>query len=236
VATRPDIPDLPDLLARSAREISSHGNLDATLDSVVGCLHAILPTPHHVGATLVRTDGSVAVTAGSDDLARELEQLARTLGEGPWLTALDGQTEVVVGALQHEQRWPAYVPAAAALGVRAQLVVRLASDERPWGALSVHSTDSDAIDPLVIRITSLYAAHAAVAVDRARREENLRTALGTRKLIGQAVGIVMARFELDEKMAFRYLVRLSSNSNVKLRDIARDLVAETNGRANGKAR
>ena len=34
----------------------------------------------------------------------------------------------------------------------------------------------------------------------------------------------MERFGLDEELAFRYLVRLSSNSNVKLRDIARELV------------
>ncbi len=43
----------------------------------------------------------------------------------------------------------------------------------------------------------------------------------------------MERFELDEEMAFRYLVRLSSSRNVKLRDIARELVSEANARPRG---
>ena len=227
MATRPDIADL---LAHAAREISSHGDLDSTLVAVVGCLTACLPAPHHVGVTARLRDGSLETGPASDELVGELDRLQSSTGQGPTLASFEHASVVAVEALPHDQRWHHYVPLAAGLGVRSQLAVRLSVEERTWGALTVCSTTSDDLDPLVVRTTTLFAQYAAVAIERARREDNLKTALRTRKLIGQAIGIVMERFELDEEMAFRYLVRLSSNSNVKLRDVARSLVTQANGR------
>ena len=61
----------------------------------------------------------------------------------------------------------------------------------------------------------------------ARREvEGLRAALETRHMIGLAQGILMARYTLTVAQAFDYLRRLSQSGNVKLREIAVDLVAE----------
>ena len=61
----------------------------------------------------------------------------------------------------------------------------------------------------------------------ARREvEGLRAALETRHTIGLAQGILMARHTLSVAQAFDYLRRRSQSDNVKLRQIAVDLVAE----------
>ena len=61
----------------------------------------------------------------------------------------------------------------------------------------------------------------------ARREvEGLRAALETRHMIGLAQGILMTRHTLTVAQAFDYLRRLSQSGNVKLREIAVDLVAE----------
>ena len=43
-------------------------------------------------------------------------------------------------------------------------------------------------------------------------------------MIGQAVGIVMERFDLSEDRAFAFLARLSSHRNVKLRVVAQELI------------
>jgi hypothetical protein len=40
----------------------------------------------------------------------------------------------------------------------------------------------------------------------------------------------MERFGLDEDRAFAYLVRVSSRSNVKLRDVAKEIVDRRNDR------
>jgi AmiR/NasT family two-component response regulator len=50
--------------------------------------------------------------------------------------------------------------------------------------------------------------------------ENLETALETRKVIGEAVGILMARYKLAENEAFGRIVEASQDSNVKVRDLA----------------
>ena len=52
----------------------------------------------------------------------------------------------------------------------------------------------------------------------------LRVALKSREVIGQATGMVMAQEGLTREEALMSLVRLSQNSNTKLRDIAQRLV------------
>lgn len=51
-----------------------------------------------------------------------------------------------------------------------------------------------------------------------------------RDVIGQAKGIVMERFTIDAGAAFQLLVRLSQDTNVKLIDVARSVVASVGDR------
>lgn len=81
-------------------------------------------------------------------------------------------------------------------------------------------------------MAELFAAHASIALGRSRREEQLNAALFTCKVIGQATGILMERHELDEDGAFAYLTRVSSHTNVKLREVAREIVALRNDLSN----
>lgn len=74
----------------------------------------------------------------------------------------------------------------------------------------------------------LFAARAAIALGNARERENLNQALHSRKVIGQAVGILMERYAMNEDRAFAFLVRVSSHANIKLRDVAQELVNRAN--------
>jgi AmiR/NasT family two-component response regulator len=49
--------------------------------------------------------------------------------------------------------------------------------------------------------------------------------LETRQMIGQAVGLLMAKYGLAEDAAFGFLARMSSHTNTKLREIAERVVA-----------
>jgi hypothetical protein len=53
----------------------------------------------------------------------------------------------------------------------------------------------------------------------------LEKALESRDIIGQAKGILMARQHITADAAFELLVRASQRTNVKLRDVAAELVA-----------
>jgi hypothetical protein len=65
------------------------------------------------------------------------------------------------------------------------------------------------------------AAQAAVAARGARTEEHLRTAITTRTVIGQAQGVLMDLLKITADEAFGILSRASSDTNVKLRSVAR---------------
>jgi AmiR/NasT family two-component response regulator len=60
--------------------------------------------------------------------------------------------------------------------------------------------------------------------DLQRKVETLEEALETRTIIGQAQGILMERFSLSADEAFAYLRRRSNTDNVKLRDLAVEIV------------
>lgn len=66
---------------------------------------------------------------------------------------------------------------------------------------------------------------AARSVDK-HEIEHLRVAIESARVIGAAVGIVMERYSIDRDKAFLYLVRLSQDSNRRLRDLAAEVVAD----------
>jgi hypothetical protein len=109
------------------------------------------------------------------------------------------------------------------------LAVKLFIDEQATlGGLHMYSTDSAGLDPDAEGVAQLFAAHAAVALGRAQEVGGLEVALASRKVIGQALGIVMERYSVDEDHAFSFLARASSHSNAKLRDVAQVLVDQGN--------
>lgn len=83
-------------------------------------------------------------------------------------------------------------------------------------------------------IADLCAAPAAIALEKVREIEHLNEALRSRQALGQAIGIGMERYGVDSDAAFAFLLRTSSRGNIKLRDLAERLVADTSpSSANG---
>ena len=56
------------------------------------------------------------------------------------------------------------------------------------------------------------------------RGQQFAAALGSRDTIGQAKGILMERYGLDDQAAFNMLVKLSQSTNMPVREIARRLI------------
>jgi transcriptional regulator with GAF, ATPase, and Fis domain len=211
-------------LAEAARTLDAQRTTDDTLDTVVRIAVEAVPGFDQAGVSVITRKGTVETLAATDDLVRRLDTLQRQVGEGPSFDALGAHPVVQVEHARHDQRWPRYLPGALREGLRAQLSLRLFSDRSTVGTLSFYSTSRDTIDADAPRIAELFAVHAAVALGAAREIEGLHEALHTRKTIGQAIGIVMERYRLDEDRAFSFLLRASQQANIKLRDIAADLV------------
>jgi GAF domain-containing protein len=226
-----DRKDIGRAVTMAARSINKRAGLEESLNSIVQVAQWSLPGFDHVGISLIDGRGNVETKAATGDLVWALDKLQYELGEGPCVDTLHDEVLVEAPNLRHDQRWPRYVPRAVDEGLKAQLGVKLyLDDEGTLGGLNIYSTTSEEIDPEAVHLAEMFAAHAAIALGHAQDRQNLNEALHSRKVIGQAIGLVMERYRLPEDRAFAFLVRASSHANVKLRDIAQAMVDEANRR------
>ena len=220
--------DIAHALAEAAVVINTAETLDGTLDAIVHAARASVPGFDHVGISVVHRGGRIETKAATGQLVWELDTVQYELQEGPCVSALREAPLVVAGELRHDQRWPRYVPPAVGAGVVAQLAVQLHLNDETLGGLNFYSTESEAVDPDAANVAELFAAHAALALGHAKRQSQLADAIESRKTIGTAIGLVMARYGIDQDRAFQFLVRASSTSNLKLRLIAEEIVQSAN--------
>ncbi|GAB3050287.1 GAF and ANTAR domain-containing protein [Intrasporangium mesophilum] len=188
-----------------------------------------IPGVEHVAIALVDDDGRPRTMAASDDLARHLGEIQLTLNEGPLIDVLSRSTyEMVAMREAPPDRWVEFIPRARALGMTVAVAIRLTWEGRVIGALCIYASRSAHIRPETVAMAETFASHASATVMLANKAEHLELAMHTRQRIGQAVGILMERYHLDSDSAFSYLRRISQNENVKVRDLADELV--TGGR------
>ena len=211
-------------LAEAARALDTQRTLEETLRAIVDVALDAVPGFEHAGISLAHSKGRIETVVATSPLVQDLDALQYEVGEGPCLDALSDLPMVAVSQARHEQRWPRYMGGAARAGLRSQLSVHLSTDRSTVAVLNFYSTSRDSVDTDAPRIAELFAVHAAVALARAREIAGLHQALESRKTIGQAIGILMERYRLDEERAFQFLLRSSQDGNVKLRDLAADLV------------
>ena len=214
-------------LAAAVRSLARPESTEAKLLTIVETLALSLPMFKDIGVSTIDRHGVVSTRAATSQLVWDLDALQYELGEGPCVDSLHDAMVVEAPLIVEDQRWPRYVPRAVELGLKSQLALKLYVDEdKTIGGLNMYSTSDEEIDPDAVAVADLFATQAAVALGQARTVEQLTQALETRQLIGQAVGLVMAKYGLAEDAAFGFLARMSSHSNTKLREIAERVVAE----------
>jgi GAF domain-containing protein len=221
--------DFVQSIAEAARTLNQPRSLDETLQTIVEVACNSVPGFDQVGiATMHKKKARVKTRAFTGDLVLGLDEIQYGSREGPCSAALQGPEAVSISSLRGEQRWPRYVPQALAAGVRSQMAVKLHLDENALGGINFYSTTCDDVSPDAQALARLFATHAAIALGHAHEREQLNEALQTRKVIGEAIGILMERHAMNEDRAFAFLVRASSHTNIKLRAIAQELVDERN--------
>ncbi|TDW79594.1 GAF and ANTAR domain-containing protein [Kribbella sp. VKM Ac-2566] len=208
--------------AQFALELHDAAGVDETLEAVVQfALHAADCT--HAGVALIARGGRAEVGAVTDPVVETLYRFQIDAGEGPLLTALSGRT-VTVHDVATDDRWPCWQPAAVNAGIGSALHVPMKVNGQTTGVLSLYHAEPNAFTVDDEAIAHILARHASVAVATARHEVDLAQAVDARKLVGQAMGILMERFDLDGDQAFAVLRRYSQDTNTKLRDVAQQLI------------
>lgn len=215
-----------DAFARLAIEMHDAPGVEETIDAVVQfALQALSCT--YAGVALYTRGSHPEIAAVTDSVVADVYDLQLSSDTGPLVTAMRERSTVLIRDTTTDERWPIWAAKVAALGVRSVLDVPLATGtggHQTVGVLGLYSPDPDAFTVDDEAIAHILARHAAVAVASARHEQTMAQAVDARKLVGQAMGILMERFDVDGDRAFAILKRYSQDTNTKLRDVAQQLI------------
>lgn len=218
--------DLAEHMGELARHMQGQEGVDDTLHSIVHAAVDTVPGAQYAGISVVEGRTTMRTPVYSDDLVAEVDRAQIKFAEGPCLDVLYQRHTVHSPNLAGEQRWPLFATRAVDLGVRSMLSFQLYVKDNDLGALSLYSHHSEAFtDGASEEIGLLFAAHAAVAMADVQDIANLMLAVASRDHIGQAKGILMERYKLNNDQAFALLVRTSRTTNTKLIEIAEYLVS-----------
>jgi GAF domain-containing protein len=216
--------DLAERMAELARSAAAPRTVGEVLTDVTKMAKELIPGVDTAGVLLIGKAGKYESLAGTSELPHTLDDLQMKYDEGPCVQAAIDDLIVRTDDFRTEQRWPQYSPAVVELGVLSGLSVKLYTADRTAGALNLFAFKPNAFDAEDETIATVLAAHAAAAILASRQGEQLQSALTTRDRIGQAKGIIMERYGIDDVQAFEMLKRLSQDSNTRLADIAQQVI------------
>jgi GAF domain-containing protein len=211
--------------ARLTEELASEPDLVQTVRRVIELAHTSIPGCDFAGLTLTHPD-RLETAVATDDVVVELDRAQHELGEGPVRSAARSERTCEIRDTRTDPRWPAWGSRAAQAGVRSVLSVQLTGPNQVPAAMNLYSREVDAFDQEAVATAQIFATHAGNAIASIKQADQLRTALESRHTIGVAQGMLMHRFGLSEDRSFRFLTRLSQDSNTKLRDVAASVIKE----------
>ncbi|WP_255467491.1 MULTISPECIES: GAF and ANTAR domain-containing protein [Aeromicrobium] len=210
---------MPDFFSEVALDLHQQRTTAKTVDLITEYAK-VAADCNDAGIMLVHNRTKIETAASTSDRVVESHQLQHELDEGPCLDALESGGSFVSNDVQTDARWPAWGPAVADLGIHSAMSVLLETRERRYGSLNLYADRPDAFDSNDLATATIFARHASVALANAHQEQGLLTAIDARKIIGQAQGILMERFDIESDRAFEVLRRYSQNHNQKLHAVA----------------
>jgi GAF domain-containing protein len=217
----------PGRAARLGKRLSDHDDRAMAAQSVVaaavatvGCSWAAVA--HRTSSTTVHE----AVTA-NDDVATTVADVVADTREGVGPAVLAERGTVLVTDLAADERWPRYraevlrrTPVRSIVG----FYLELGGDE--VGALLLFDHRPDFFTADVVRQAAVFADLATIALARSsdrERAANLHRALATNRVIGQALGIIMARESLTADAAWSRLREVSMRRHRRVQELAEDI-------------
>jgi GAF domain-containing protein len=210
-------------MAELARVIALRPVNEVLVD-VTTAAKELIPAVDVAGVLLVGKGGTHETLAPTSDVMFKLDNLQMTTGEGPCLQAALDEIVIRTDDFHNEPRFPNYAPKVVEFGFRSALSFKLYTADRTAGALNLFGYQPKLWDTEAETVGTVLAAHAASAILASRDGDQLHSALSTRDRIGQAKGIIMERFKIDDVRAFAMLRQVSQDTNTKLIDVAQRVI------------
>ena len=215
--------ELAEMLGNFAIELQDQCDAEATLRSIVHSSVGVVPGARWAGISFVE-GRKVLPRVPTDPLVAELDEMQTSLDEGPCLDALREHHTVQIVDMDTEDRWPRFARAARARGVHSSLSFQLYVRAETFGALNLYGGEPGGFSDDSLLVGTVLAQHASVAMAGDAAAAQLRTAVGTRDIIGQAKGLLMQRNGVTGLHAFQMLTKASQDTNTKIVDLAQYLV------------
>ena len=236
---RPDVVNRLDAVLEAIKSLNSvlasEESLHDVLQRVAGNAVAAVADADAVSITVIREEGWHTV-ASTDDHVLALDAEQYRANRGPCLEATQTRQPVRVAIATQDPRWPEFAEASRQRGVNATLSIPLViaspeGDDKLVGSLNAYSRRSTGFDLVDEKLLSLYTDAASEAVVHARRWNRMRDtvaqlqeALVSRTDIDQAKGALRVLNGGSAEEAFATLVARSQHANIKLRDVARQIL------------
>lgn len=221
-----------DLLTALGTTITDDADLSVALRTLVSLAADAIDGAASCGVT-VAVAGRTFTAVHSDVRTLIVDSDQYQAGDGPCLHAARTGEVVRVDAIASDRRWPDFVASARQENIYSFLAAPLYSAHTRFGSLNLYGQTPSAFDDRDVAIaTALTDALAHALGDYERfddmRTENagLRAAMAHRAPIEQAKGMLMAIHRIDAHAAFDMLIELSQSRNVRIRDLAVELVGE----------
>jgi GAF domain-containing protein len=217
-----DLAEITRLVAADDFGASTERFVNRIVRTVPGCDDALIT---------IRSATGVETVHSSRDLGFD------PLNPGPIVEALTFREPRQLADVVVDQRWPAFATHLVNAGYRCCLTLPLSTQGDDSAVLTLLSRQPTQFGESTYDVVLLLTLHAGAVFDNASLYHDsqelvtqLRTALRTRSVVGRAQGLLMRDRGCDSETAFETLKRASQNNNIKLRDLAAQLVsAHENG-------
>lgn len=182
------------------------------------------------GVTILRDGAPISILRSEAEYS-DLEELQYSADDGPAMQAMRDREAVRVAVMDSETRWGDYPARASARGIGSAASIPLIAGDQVLGSLNFYAKRDGVFGPSFI-LGHLVADLAASALwcllkhaDKQELGDQLEQVLTSREVIDQAKGMLMAQQGCDADGAFSLLRQASQNRNVKLRDLAAEIVS-----------
>jgi hypothetical protein len=196
---------------------------------------------HTACSVTILANGAYQCAASSEDDVLKADLVEYQTLSGPCVEAASSGVESVVTDMRSDTRWPEWASASLRLGFRSAAGVPADTGDGVKMALDLYSTDLEAFGEAEMRRARAYAEEAArtlrlcrALAEQATLAEQLQAALTSRPVIDQALGVIMAQSRVSADEAFQVLTAASQHRNVKLRELAGQLIESLTGHAPGE--
>jgi GAF domain-containing protein len=222
-------------VASLSRYFVADQTLGESLHQVTELTMSALPQTDHVGITMM-VDGRLTTSVFTHPQVPDIDQAQYRTGDGPCVDAYHTGHPHIISSTREPGRWQAFRDSAARHGVYSTMSLPLRIRGASIGALNLYSNAESSYGPADEHVGLLFATQAAFLLANAQAywearslSENLEQAMASRATIEQAKGIIIGSMRCSAETAMQLLIRQSQAQNVKLRDIAAEIVGNATG-------